>query len=153
MIRFKIFKNKILTRAKEQGACKTEYARALKAQTFEELMDVIKDNFAWASTNKIIDETLIKEYRKEFNENDAFHCEVVCECGCFHFGKSDNCGAPGNRLPVAREYKKKTKHYVDKAFPCLLVAFPPLRSAAPCVLVIKIPGRKTYLNLNTMKNT
>lgn len=30
----------------------------------------------------------------------------------------------------------------------------PLRVGCPvCVLVIKIPGRKTYLNLNTMKNT
>ena len=70
MIRFKTFKNEILSRAKEQGACKTEYARALKAQTFEELMGVIKDNFEWVVTHKIIDEELVGEYRKEFSEND-----------------------------------------------------------------------------------
>ena len=68
--RFKTFKNEILSRAKEQGACKTEYARALKAQTFEELMGVIKDNFEWVVTHKIIDEELVGEYRKEFSEND-----------------------------------------------------------------------------------
>lgn len=77
MIRFKIFKNKILTRAKEQRACIIGYDRALKAQTFEELMGVIKDYFRWSVRHKIIDEKLIRKYRKEFNKNDIFCNEDV----------------------------------------------------------------------------
>lgn len=79
MIRFKIFKNKILTRAKEQRFCKIGYARALKAQTFEELMEVIKDNFEWAATHKIIDERLIRKYKEEFYENGIFCNREVYE--------------------------------------------------------------------------
>ena len=75
--RFDALKAEILKRAKEKQACKGEYSRALKSNTYQELLQVVKDNFGWASTNKIIDAELIGEYKQEFNENDIWCNESV----------------------------------------------------------------------------
>ena len=78
MERFEEFKTTILERAKKECACKEQYSRALKSDTFEDLMSVIKDNFLWATENKIIDPILIKEYKEEFHGNGICCNENIC---------------------------------------------------------------------------
>ena len=72
---FKEFKDKILNRAKVANTCVGEYKKAYNSETFSELMQVIKDNFNFAYTRKVIDAELIKEYESIFNENKIF-CNV-----------------------------------------------------------------------------
>ncbi len=45
--RFEKFRDEILVRAKEANACACQYKRAYKAETIDELCNVIKDNFSW----------------------------------------------------------------------------------------------------------
>ena len=77
MEKFETLKTEILKRAKEQSACKEQYARALKSNTYQELLQVVKDNFSWAATHKIIDADLIGEYKQVFNDNDIWCNESV----------------------------------------------------------------------------
>ena len=72
MEKFETLKTEILKRAKKQSACKEQYARALKSSTYQELLQVVKDNFSWAVTHKIIDAELLGEYKQEFNDNDIW---------------------------------------------------------------------------------
>ena len=77
MEKFETLKTEILKRAKEQSACKEQYTRALKSNTYQELLQVVKDNFSWAATHKIIDADLIGEYKQVFNDNDIWCNESV----------------------------------------------------------------------------
>jgi hypothetical protein len=77
--RFEEFKTGILRRAKEKRACVDEYRRACEASTFNELMQVIKENFIWVCEKAIIDVDLIDEYLEEFNANNIFCNEDVTE--------------------------------------------------------------------------
>jgi hypothetical protein len=69
------FKNEILRRAKEVKACTKEYGRACKSDNFDKLMQVIKDNFDYAVCNKVIDPSLIKACKEQFNANQIY-CNV-----------------------------------------------------------------------------
>jgi hypothetical protein len=64
---FNEFKNEILRRAKEANACNGAYRRAYQSNDYNELMQVIKDNFGFAVANKVIDPSLIEAYKDEFN--------------------------------------------------------------------------------------
>ena len=78
--RFTEFKNEILIREKEANACRLEYGRAYKSETFIELMQVIKDNFEFATRNKVIEPIIIEAYKDEFNAN-GIYCNVDCTSG------------------------------------------------------------------------
>ena len=78
--KFNQFKEEILKRAKHADACKPEYSRAYKSETFAELIQVIKDNFNFAVSGKVIEPTIIEAYKDEFNSNDVW-CNVDCYSG------------------------------------------------------------------------
>ena len=69
---FKELKEEIIKRAKAADACTSEYKRAYKSESFEELLQVIKDNFDFAVSRKVIDIELIKLYENEFNNNKIY---------------------------------------------------------------------------------
>ena len=69
---FNTFKAEILRRAKIADACVKEYTRALRSETFAELMQAIKDNFWWCCIFNIVDEEIINKYKSEFNSHDIF---------------------------------------------------------------------------------
>ena len=77
---FEEFKDEILKRAREANACKQEYGRAYKSNTFDELMLVIKDNFSFAVNKKVIDPELIEDYKEEFIASDIY-CNQYTEKG------------------------------------------------------------------------
>lgn len=59
---FNSIKDEILRRAKEAHACTAQYGRAYKAESLQELCEVIKDNFDWAYHNRVIDAALLMQY-------------------------------------------------------------------------------------------
>ena len=69
---FETFKKEILRRAKVADACVKEYTRALKSETYAELMQVIKYNFGWCCYGNVVDENIINDYKDEFNSHDIF---------------------------------------------------------------------------------
>ena len=69
------FKETILERARKADACREQYGRAYKAETYGELMEVIKDNFIWAVDHSVLDGPLIDTYSAEFNSNRIRHNE------------------------------------------------------------------------------
>lgn len=71
-INFNLIKDEILRRAKEACACAEQYARAYKAETMQDLCNVIKDNFDWAYRNMVIDTALLMLYRDDFAKNGIF---------------------------------------------------------------------------------
>ena len=71
------FKETILERARKADACREQYGRAYKAETYGELMEVIKDNFVWAVNHGVLDGPLIDTYSAEFNSNGIRHNENV----------------------------------------------------------------------------
>ncbi|WP_294554011.1 hypothetical protein, partial [uncultured Bacteroides sp.] len=78
--KFNQFKEEILKRAKRADACKPEYSRAYKSESFAELIQVIKDNFNFAVSGKVIEPVSIEAYKDEFNANDVW-CNVDCSSG------------------------------------------------------------------------
>jgi hypothetical protein len=72
---FNELKTEILKRAKEASACTEQYKRACRSTNFNELMQVIKDNFDFATRNKIIDPSLIEACKEQFNANQIY-CNV-----------------------------------------------------------------------------
>lgn len=78
--RFNEFKEEILKRTKEANACRPEYGREYRSKTFTELMQVIKDNFQFAASGKIIEPTIIEAYKEEFNANMIW-CNIDCSTG------------------------------------------------------------------------
>ena len=77
MERFEEFKRVILERAREAEACREQYGRAYGAEDFLQLMEVIRDNFRWAVTHKVVDGDLIDAYREEFAAGKIWHNENV----------------------------------------------------------------------------
>ena len=76
MERFEELKTEILRRAHEARACMEEYGRAYKAETLDDLMQVIRDNFRWCCGNNVLDGALIDAYREEFNAGKIWHNEA-----------------------------------------------------------------------------
>ena len=62
---FKEFKTEILRRAHETSACQQEYKRAYAAETLEDLIRVIKDNFTWCANHQVIDGPLLESVGNE----------------------------------------------------------------------------------------
>lgn len=77
---FNDFKNEILKRAKEAGACSGEYRRAYQSNDYSELMQVIKDNFDFAVRRNVIGPSLIETYKDQFNANQIY-CNVDASSG------------------------------------------------------------------------
>ena len=75
MERFNELKEEILRRAHEARACGAEYGRAYKAETLDDLMQVVRDNFRWCTDNNVIDGALIDTYKEEFNAGKIWHNE------------------------------------------------------------------------------
>ena len=75
--RFRVLKEELLERAHKAGACREQYSRAYGAQTLEELMDVVKDNFIWAVNNDVLAGEFIDKWSVEFNDNDIWHNQSV----------------------------------------------------------------------------
>ena len=110
MERFEEFKTTILERAKKECACKEQYSRALKSDTFEDLMSVIKDNFLWTTENKIIDPILINEYKQEFNGNNIW-CNENARNGFLLLTGNTTAEATGNT--TVRAYDNATVEAYD----------------------------------------
>ena len=75
MERFNELKKEILRRAHEARACSAEYGRACKAETLDDLMQVVRDNFRWCTSNDVVDGALIDAYKEEFNAGKIWHNE------------------------------------------------------------------------------
>jgi len=69
--KFTIFKDEIIKRSKDQGACVEQFRRAVASKNFSQLITVIKDNFNWACIHKIIDVELIDSIK-----DDARKCDL-----------------------------------------------------------------------------
>ena len=76
-LRFLELKQELLNRAHKANACKEQYSRACGAQTLEELMDVVKDNFIWAVNNGVLDGEFIDKWSVEFNDSEIWHNQSV----------------------------------------------------------------------------
>ena len=97
MFRFETFKDEILKRAKEVEACTKEYKRAIKAESFSELIEVIKDNIGFCIKTKIIDAHLLKYYEGEF-ESEEVYCNKSAEKGLLLAWGDASVMARGNTL-------------------------------------------------------
>jgi hypothetical protein len=97
---FQEFKKEILTRAKKSDACKDEYKRAYQSETFAELMQVIKDNFNFASVKGVIDAQLIEWYKNQFNDN-GIYCNVDVSEGFLLASDNATVAASGNATVAA----------------------------------------------------
>ena len=71
-MKFEDFKTEVLKRAKEQKACTYEYKAASESKDFEQLFSVLKRNFAWGRSHKIITPELIEQVKEEAAVNDMF---------------------------------------------------------------------------------
>jgi hypothetical protein len=99
---FNNFKEEILRRAKEAKACVEEYQRAYRSDSFDDLMQVIKDNFNWVSLHRVIDPNIIEAYKDQFNAN-RIYCNVdVTEGYLLALGNS-TVTARGNSTVTARD--------------------------------------------------
>ena len=77
MERFEKFKEEILARAKAADACAEQYSRALHAETLDELLAVVRDNFLWAVDNNVIHGGFIDKWKDEFAAGRIWHnCDV-----------------------------------------------------------------------------
>ena len=100
MVRFEKFKEEILARAKAADACAEQYSRALHAETLDELLAVVRDNFRWAVYNDVIDGGFIDKWKDEFAAGRIWHnCDV--EDG-FLLATEGRFEARGNSSVVAR---------------------------------------------------
>ncbi len=107
-LRFRELKKELLERAHKANACKEQYSRAYGAQTLEELMDVVKDNFFWAVNNNVLEEEFIDKWSEEFNDSDIWHNQSVSRGYLIAYGNatvraSDNATviAYGNATVIA----------------------------------------------------
>ena len=113
MEKFETLKTEILKRAKEQSACKEQYARALKSNTYQELLQVVKDNFSWAATHKIIDADLIGEYKQVFNDNDIW-CNESVSIGFLL--ATDSATVEATDSATVRAYDRATVEATDSSY-------------------------------------
>ena len=92
MEKFNQFKSEILKRAKEVIVCTSQYQRAYKSESFDQLFQVIKDNFFYCYNNKIIDPDLIESVKEEARECGVYHNESATSA---YILGSDNCTIEG----------------------------------------------------------
>ena len=92
MEKFNQFKSEILKRAKEVSACITQYQRAYKSENFDQLFQIIKDNFFYCCNNKIIDPDLIESVKEEAKKCGVYHNESATNA---YILGSSNCTIRG----------------------------------------------------------
>lgn len=56
---FEEFKTEVLNRAKQARACRDQYRRAAWSKTWEELVEVVRDNAGWVSGNHIVTNDMV----------------------------------------------------------------------------------------------
>ena len=100
MEKFNQFKSEILKRAKEVSACITQYQRAYKSENFDQLFQIIKDNFFYCCNNKIIDPDLIESVKEEAKKCGVYHNESATNAYILGSGNCtiegyDNCTIEG----------------------------------------------------------
>ena len=69
---FDQIKKIVLERAKENGACTSEYKKALESNNTSELCQVLKDNFNWGCNHNVITPEFIEQFKDEFATNEIF---------------------------------------------------------------------------------
>lgn len=69
---FKAIKQEILDRARAHHACREQYGRAYAAKNLQELCNVIKYNFDWCCSNKILTTELLEHYKADFAANRIY---------------------------------------------------------------------------------
>ena len=72
----KNLQGKILELAKKENACSDQFARCQNATTERELLQVVKDNFNWCYSRKVITVEIL----------DLFTPELIIEFGIYHKG-------------------------------------------------------------------
>ena len=108
MERFEQFKKKLLARAKAADACAEQYSRALRAETMDALLAVVRDNFRWAVDNDVLTGEFIDEWKDEFAAGRIWHnCDVEDGCllateGSFVAWGNSSVMARGNSSVMAR---------------------------------------------------
>ena len=119
-LRFLELKQELLNRAHKAGACKEQYSRAYGAQTLEELMDVVKDNFFWAVNNEVLDGEFIDKWSEEFNDSKIWHNQSVSSGYLIAYGNatvraSDNATVIAYGNATVRAYDNATVRAYDNA--------------------------------------
>ncbi len=69
---FEQIKKIILQKAKENGACQSEYRRALKSTNITEICQILKDNFNWGCCHGVITSEFIEQFKDDFAINEIF---------------------------------------------------------------------------------
>ena len=59
--KFQEVKAEILRRAEQKEACKSQYSRANDAETVDDLLEVVKDNFSWCWDRQVVDIDLLNK--------------------------------------------------------------------------------------------
>ena len=118
--RFRLLKEELLERAHKAGACREQYSRAYGAQTLEQLMDVVKDNFFWAVNNKVLDGEFIDKWSVEFNDSEIWHNQSVSRGYLIAYGNatveaSGNATVEASDNATVRAYGNATVEASDNA--------------------------------------
>ncbi len=98
---FEKFKSEILKRAKEQSACASEYRAAAESTNFEQLFTVLKRNFIWGCSHKIIDAELIETVKDVASKNDVFVNTSIIDKGFLFASGSATVEASGSATVMA----------------------------------------------------
>ncbi len=116
---FETIKNEILRRARGANACTEQYSRAYRAETMQELCQVIKDNFRWACDYDVLTVDILEQYKSEFAENELYvNTSVVrgfllCDNATVKASGNATVEASGNA--TVRAYGKATVEAYGKA--------------------------------------
>lgn len=102
---FKAIKQEILDRARAASACKKQYGRAYASETFQELCNVIKDNFEWCCDNKVLTTELLERYKADFATNRIYVNTNVTEGYLLATGTT-TVTVRGNAVVIANDRAK-----------------------------------------------
>ena len=70
---FKELKQTILDNGKRQNACSGEYKRALETTNKVQLLKVVKENFSWYYSYKVITIDLLDQFGEEFCNKEGIY--------------------------------------------------------------------------------
>jgi hypothetical protein len=80
-------KAEIIRRAQEKGACSPQVQRVQNAETDDELLQVIKDNFRWCITNNLFADSELIGW---FENLESFHIHVNKKETILAFNEGEN---------------------------------------------------------------
>ena len=92
--KFQEVKAEILRRAEQKEACKSQYSRANDASTVDEMLSVVKDNFAWCWHRQVVDIDLLNKlgedvlWRNGIYTSGEHHLEFSQDATLFLLGSS-----------------------------------------------------------------